>query len=54
MDDKNFTGIPEENSQPLEAKQEADNSSDDFVIGKGFEIDGGENGDNKGKKKKTT
>lgn len=52
MDDKNFTGIPEENSQPLEAKQEADNSSDDFVIGKGFEIDGGENGDNKGKKKK--
>ena len=52
MDDKNFTGIPEDNSQPLEAKQEADNSSDDFVIGKGFEIDGGENGDNKGKKKK--
>lgn len=52
MDDKNFTGIPEENSQPLEAKQEADNSSDDFVIGKGFEIDGGENEDNKGKKKK--
>ena len=52
MDDKNFTGIPEENSQPLEEKQEADNSSDDFVIGKGFEIDGGENGDNKGKKKK--
>ncbi len=52
MDDKNFTGIPEENSQPLEAKQEADNSSDDFVIGKGFEIDGGENEDNQGKKKK--
>ena len=52
MDDKNFTGIPEENSQPLEERQEADNSSDDFVIGKGFEIDGGENGDNKGKKKK--
>lgn len=52
MDDKNFTGIPEDNSQPLEEKQEADNSSDDFVIGKGFEIDGGENGDNKGKKKK--
>ena len=52
MDDKNFTGIPEENSQPLEAKQEADNSSDDFVISKGFEIDGGENEDNQGKKKK--
>ena len=52
MDDKNFTGIPEENSQPLEAKQEADNPSDDFVIGKGFEIDGGENEDNQGKKKK--
>ena len=52
MDDKNFTGISEENSQPLEAKQEADNSSDDFVIGKGFEIDGGENEDNQGKKKK--
>ena len=52
MDDKNFTGIPEENSQPLEAKQEADNSSDDFVIGKGFEIDGGENEDNQGTKKK--
>lgn len=52
MDDKNFTGIPEENSQPLEEKQEADNSSDDFVIGKGFEIDGGENEDNQGKKKK--
>ena len=52
MDDKNFTGIPEENSQPLEAKQEADNSSDDFVIGKGFEIDGGENEDDQGKKKK--
>ena len=52
MDDKNFTGIPEENSQPLEAKQEADNSSDDFVIGKGFEIDGGENEDNQVKKKK--
>ena len=52
MDDKNFTGIPEDNSQPLEAKQEADNSSDDFVIGKGFEIDGGENEDNQGKKKK--
>ena len=52
MDDKNFTGIPEENSQPLEAKQEADNSSDDFVIGKGFEIDGGENEDNQRKKKK--
>lgn len=51
MDDKNFTGIPEENSQPLEAKQEADNPSDDFVIGKGFEIDGGENEDNQGKKK---
>ena len=52
MDDKNFTGIPEDNSQPLEEKQEADNSSDDFVIGKGFEIDGGENEDNQGKKKK--
>ena len=52
MDDKNFTGIPEENSQPLEAKQEADNSSDDFVIGKAFEIDGGENEDNQVKKKK--
>ena len=52
MDDKNFTGIPEDNSQPLEAKQEADNSSDDFVIGKGFEIDGGENEDNQRKKKK--
>lgn len=52
MDDKNFTGIPEENSQPLEEKQEADNSSDDFVIGKGFEIDGGENVENREKNKK--
>ena len=52
MDDKNFTGIPEENSQPLEERQEADNSSDEFVIGKGFELDGGENEDNQGKKKK--
>lgn len=52
MDDKNFTGIPEENSQPLEEKQEADNSSDDFVIGKGFEIDSGENVENREKNKK--
>lgn len=52
MDDKNFTGIPEENSQPLEEKQEADNSSDDFVIGKGFEIDGGGNVENREKNKK--
>ena len=52
MDDKNFTGIPEENSQPLEAKQEADNSSDDFVIGKGFEMEGAQNEDSQGKKKR--